>query len=402
MKKLVIILAVVCVLFAGIVGYMTYTDQSTEEAEPSAEPETSEAVEPEETAALIVVQTFDYDALYASHEPDEIVAQINGNDVLWDEYFYWVATNAAQVENYISTMANYGIEISWDDPWSTESDQSYAEYITWSSEECIKQIASIEGFAEENDIQLSDEILTQIDEELQTTITNICGEEATEEDFEEYLRSLYLTRALYDRMNRINYLYQEGYNQLYGENGELVSDETALNYLTDNEYLSATHILLMTVDSATGEALDEDTIAQQKAKAEELAAELQAITNQEELVARFAELKEEYCEDTGKTLYPDGYTFTPGTMVTEFEDTCSDLEDYEVSDPVLTSYGYHIIMRLPLSADSIIGYSSAGTPMTARSYAANSEYGSRMDAQLEKAVFSYVPGFELNIKDFLK
>ena len=402
MKRLVVILAVVCILFAGVVGYMTYIDQPEKEAEPTAEPETTGTPEAEESAAPITVLTLDYDALYASHEPDEVVAQINGKDVRWDEYFYWIAATAGQVENYISTMANYGLAVNWDDPWSTESEQSFVEYVVWSSEENLKMLATVEDFAAENDVQLSEEILAQIDEEIQSTIASVCGEDADEEDFEEYLKSLYMTRAIYERMTRTNYLYQEGYNQLYGKNGELVSDEAALNYLTDNEYLSATHILLMTVDSATGEALDEDTIAQQKAKAEELAAELQAITDQQELVARFAELKEQYCEDTGKTLYPDGYTFTPGTMVAEFEDTCKALEEYQVSDPVLTTYGYHVIMRLPLSADGIIDYSSAGTPLTARSYTANAEYASRMDAQYEKAVFEYVPGFSINIEEFLK
>ena len=86
----------------------------------------------------------------------------------------------------------------------------------------------------------------------------------------------------------------------------------------------------------------------------------------------------------------------------EFEDTCKALEEYQVSDPVLTTYGYHVIMRLPLSADGIIDYSSAGTPLTARSYTANAEYASRMDAQYEKAVFEYVPGFTINIEEFLK
>lgn len=402
MKKLVVILAAVCLLFAGVVGYVTYIDQPEEEPEPTAEPEITEPVEAEESAAPITVLTVDYDALYASHQPDEVVAQVNGRDVCWDEYFYWIASTASQVENYISNMAYYGLAVSWDDPWSAEGEESFADYVVLISEENLKLVACIEDFAEENNIQLSEETLAKIDEEIQSTIVSACGEDADEEDFEEYLNSFHMTRAIYDRMTRINYLYQENYNQLYGENGELVSDEAALNYLADNEYLAATHILLMTIDSATGEALDEDTIAQQKTKAEELSTELQAIEDPQQLVARFAELKEEYCEDTGKTLYPDGYIFTPGTMVAEFEDACKALEEYQVSDPVLTTYGYHVIMRLPLSVDGIIDYSTAGTPLTARSYAANAEYGSRMDAQYEKTVFEYVPGFTINIKDFLK
>ena len=401
MKKLVIILVVVCVLFAGVVGYMSYTNQSVD-AEPSAEPEASQTLETEESGTEVQTLTVDYDAMRASHEPDEVVATCNGRDVRWDEYFYWASYNAAQVENYINSMASYGATISWDDPWSQDSDESYAEYVPANAQEQIKQVNCIEDFAAENNIVLSDEVLAEMDEQLKSTIASVCGEDATEEDFNEYLDQAYLTRELYDRMNTMNYLYQQGYTQLYGENGELVDDAAAIAYLEDNEYISANHILLMTVDSATREALDEETIAAQEQKAQEIAAELQAIDDPQLLLARFAELKEEYCEDTGKVSYPDGYTFTPGTMVTEFEDTCNALEDYQVSDPILSSYGYHVIIRLPLDPDKVVEYSYEGTPLTARSLAANAEYASRMDAQYEKAEFAFVPGFTFNIKDYLK
>ena len=402
MKKLVVILAVVCVLFAGVVGYMSFTNRPAD-VDPAEEPEASQTLDAQESAEPVQVLSVDYDAMRASHEPDEIVATCNGRDVRWDEYFYWVSYNAAQVENYINSMATYyGMEVSWDDPWGQDTDQSFAEYVPASAEEQIKQVNCIEDFAAENNVVLSDDTLAEIEEQLKSTIASTCGEDATEEDFNEYLDQVYMTRALYDRMNRINYLYQQGYTQLYGENGELVDDAAAIAYLEDNEYISANHILLMTMDSATGEALDEETIAAQEQKAREIAEELQAIEDPQQLLARFAELKEEYCEDTGKVTYPDGYTFTPGTMVTEFEDACNALADYQVSDPILTSYGYHIIIRLPLDPDKIVEYSYEGTPLNARSLAANAEYASRMDAQYEKTSFEYVPGFSFSIKDFLK
>ena len=80
MKKLVIILVVVCVLFAGVVGYMSYTNQSAD-AEPSAEPEASQTLETEESGTEVQMLTVDYDAMRASHEPDEVVATCNGRDV---------------------------------------------------------------------------------------------------------------------------------------------------------------------------------------------------------------------------------------------------------------------------------------------------------------------------------
>ena len=405
MKKLVVILVAVCILFAGVVGYISYTNRPADvepEAEPEAAPETSQALDAEESGTEVQTLSVDYDAMRASHEPDEVVATCNGRDVRWDEYFYWASHNATQVENYINTMAMYGLSVSWDDPWSQDTEESFADYVSSCTEEQIRQVNCIEDFAVENNVVLGDEILAEMDEQVKSEMVTACGEDATEEEFNEYLDQAYMTREFYDRMNRINYLYRQGYIQLFGETGELIDDAAAIAYLEDNGYVSANHILLMTIDSATGEALDEETIAAQEEKAKEIAAELQAIEDPQLLLARFAELKEEYCEDTGKVTYPDGYTFTPGTMVTEFEDACNALEEYQVSDPVLTSYGYHVIIRLPFDPDRVVEYSYEGTPLTARSLAANAEYASRMDAQYEKTTFELVPGFSFNIKDFLK
>lgn len=188
------------------------------------------------------------------------------------------------------------------------------------------------------------------------------GEEGTEEDFQEYLDSLYRSREAYDRTNMANYINMQNFSESYGLKGEKVSDEQAIGYLEENGYVYANHILLATMDLTTGEALDEAAVAQKKAQAESLVEELKAIDDHEQLVERFKALKEEYCEDTGKTAYPDGYLFQTGDMVEEFESAALLLEEYGVSEPVESPYGYHIILRLPLDADAIVGYSTPARP----------------------------------------
>ena len=49
-------------------------------------------------------------------------------------------------------------------------------------------------------------------------------------------------------------------------------------------------------------------------QAQAFADELRAIEDKGERLKRFAELKAEFCEDTGKETFPDGYIFLPGTM----------------------------------------------------------------------------------------
>jgi hypothetical protein len=149
----------------------------------------------------------------------------------------------------------------------------------------------------------------------------------------------------------------------------------------------------MTMDKGTGEAVDEATAAEKKAKAEEVYAELAAIEDVEELLKRFKELKEEYDEDTGKTYYPDGYTFVPGTMVAEFEAAVTSMEDYQLSEPVQTSYGWHVIIRMPLAGSNLLSDSS-GNLVPAAWMFAQQEMGSELETYLVTDAIEYAEGFE--------
>ena len=57
----------------------------------------------------------------------------------------------------------------------------------------------------------------------------------------------------------------------------------------------------------------------------------------------FDGLVAEYNMDPGVESNPDGYTFAKGEMVPEFEEKCYSMEIGEISEPVKTTYGYHII-----------------------------------------------------------
>ncbi len=67
----------------------------------------------------------------------------------------------------------------------------------------------------------------------------------------------------------------------------------------------------------------------------------------------FDALIKEYGEDPGMTVNAGGYYFTTGEMVKPFEDTAFALKEGEISQPVETDFGYHIIQRLPLDDDAI-------------------------------------------------
>ena len=56
-----------------------------------------------------------------------------------------------------------------------------------------------------------------------------------------------------------------------------------------------------------------------------------------------------YGEDPGMAANPGGYLFGPGEMVAEFEEGTKALQPGQISQPIQSSYGWHIIQRLPLT-----------------------------------------------------
>ena len=387
MKKFVVLLVVLCLAFTVALGFlgrspMPLTGDSAETQEPAAE-----------TAVPVEVEKLDYEALYALHDPAEVVMIVDGKDVTWGEYFSWLYMSAMQTEQYFVAMANYGVPLKWSDPVG-EDGSTYADAAITGGENTLRQLMTILGYAESQGVEASQETLDAVQAQRDSDKLATVGEEGTEEDFAQFLHSLYRSEEAYQRATMANYLNLQHYTDTYGANGEKVSDDQALGYLEENGYLYANHILLTTMDLQTGEALEEAAVAEKEAQAQALAEELQAIQDPEQLVKRFLELKEEYDEDTGKTAYPDGYVFLPGEMVAEFEEGVKALADYGVSQPVKTSYGYHVILRLPLTADTVVSYDSTGAAVTGRSLFASFDYAAGLDAYLENLSVEYADDFQ--------
>lgn len=392
MKRFFIILLAVLLLFAGVAGYFTMKNRP---APVQDEPDPSVIEEPTEEGYGITLRTIDREAVYALHDPEEIVATIDGRDVTWDEYFYWLSSGAASVENYMLQMAFYGDGASWEDPWGDDPDEDFFDYVIYSAEENIKPFAVIEGIAKEYGVELDEAGQQNLADQLAQHRVEAVGEEGTDEEYAEYLRTVeHMRYETLETLMRDSALYQAGFTAIYGENGAKVTDEDAMAWLEESGTMRANHILRLTMDMDTGEALDEDAAAQKEAEAAAIAAQLQAIEDPEELLARLAELKEQWDEDSGKEANPDGYVFGEGEMVEPFETATKNLRDYQVSDPVKTEFGYHVIVRLPLDPETVIGYSSEGTPMTARAACANARYGQLLDEKLLAAKLQYAEGFE--------
>lgn len=122
--------------------------------------------------------------------------------------------------------------------------------------------------------------------------------------------------------------------------GEIKIDDAEVMDTFRDTYVKAKHILISTVDANTGAALSEEEVALAQTKAQD-------ILNQLNAGADFDELMNANSEDPGLANAPDGYVFTKGEMVQEFETAAYALAENQISGLVNTSYGIHILKRVP-------------------------------------------------------
>ena len=394
MKRFVVIVLAVLLIF-GIVASIVSSTQKAPQPEAPA-PTDAAAPAPDAptgtTAEPVVIRSLDEDAIRALRAPDEVVLSLGDETVSWDEYCQWLFSTGRQIEDYFRQMASfYGLAADWEGSVGDGSGMTYAQYAVHETNENLSNILAYRRFAAGEQISLSEEQQAQLTDE--ALAKALLGENATVDQLAAELEKEGFGIETFRRIRETNLQLDAFFDETYGENGGKVTDEEAVAYLEEKGYVSAGHILLMTIDPNTGDKLEEAAVAEKKLKAGEIADELRAIADPEQRERRFLELKAELCEDGGKIAYPNGYTYTAGTMVKEFENAVNALEPFEVSDPVESAYGYHVIMRLPLRADSLL-YSAQGTPVTARQETAVAGMNDRLAAFIEANPVAFAEGIE--------
>ncbi len=122
------------------------------------------------------------------------------------------------------------------------------------------------------------------------------------------------------------------------EEGKLDGSEENLKKVYQENFRTIKHILFSTTDPNTNEEIYD------LAQTLDLAKNAIKMINSGEY--SFDDVMKGYSMDPGLASAPDGYTFTNnGTMVAPFEDAAFALEIGEISEPVATSFGYHILKR---------------------------------------------------------
>lgn len=268
------------------------------------------------------------------------IATVNGKDIQAERLLFWLA-NAVQSE------MSYGGPTS-DEEWATMSESSKSEAM-----DAAVFYRIIESKAEENGITLTQEQ----EEEVTSYITDSVEESGSEEAFRASLNEVCISPEGYKALIRVRYLYENLRDKLEEDGVIAVTDSDLEQYVEEHGIYAAKHILLATRRSdESGEDYEEfsdEEKAETLQKANELRAQLAEAGDSEEL---FDQLMKEYSEDgrdeDGELYAPDGYTYvSPGEMVPEFEEGATALEIGEISDPIQTDYGYHIILRIPVDLE---------------------------------------------------
>ena len=272
------------------------------------------------------------------NEGAETVLTVNGDAVAADEYSGYMLYN---MQYYASMYAQMGLTDLW-------SNEDMAKSLGASMPEAAEQQAIYARVV----MQKFNELGLKLGYNEQKEMAEIRRNSIDNTSKDAYLTQIAqfgFSDQTYQNFMYISQCYQALNDYYFGENGaNTPSDEDIQKYYEEN-YITAKHILISTVDPASGETKRTD---------EEAKKEAQSILDRINAGEDFDTLMNQYSEDTGLSNNPNGYTFTEGQMVTEFYDGAKALAEDEVSELVKSSYGYHIIKRVKLDDSQLDNFKS--------------------------------------------
>ena len=272
------------------------------------------------------------------NEGAETVLTVNGDAVTADEYSGYMLYN---MQYYASMYAQMGLIDLW-------SNEDMAKSLGASMPEAAEQQAIYARVVMQKFNELGLKLSYNEQKEMASVRRNSIAN-TTKDAYLNQIAQFGFSDQTYQNFMYISQCYQALNDYYFGENGvNTPSDEDIQKYYEDN-YITAKHILITTVDPASGETKRTD---------EEAKKEAQSILDRINAGEDFDTLMNQYSEDTGLSNNPNGYTFTEGQMLTEFYDGAKALAEDEVSELVKSSYGYHIIKRVKLDDSQLDNFKS--------------------------------------------
>lgn len=260
---------------------------------------------------------------------DTTLLTVNGEEITAQEYLYWLGNMTAYYNNLYAAYTGQGITLTDEIEKGTTWDERLKE-IAYQN---VLLLTLTPKIAQDRGVALSRDQLLELVDQRQANV-----DRSGREVYAYQLQAMNINDRQAFEMDHMSALFnaiQETYvSQILAD----LDKDRVDGYIKEQDILGAKHILLLTKDMVTGQPYDDAKIAEQKAKAEDILAQLKG-------GADFDTLMKENSEDTGLESYPEGYTFTAGEMVPEFENAARMLDIGKFSDIVESDYGFHIILR---------------------------------------------------------
>ncbi len=296
-------------------------------------------------------------------DPDDmayLTADIRSTDPLFtvdevgvnaEEYLFWLV-------NAISEQQYYGY-ILGDEGWDTtlSDGTTTAQAMKEDARQAAMLYQVVRNKAKEQGVSLTAEQTEELAAELADFKEQAGGQEA----YQSWLESHCISEEGFLAINEVGYLNQNLREKLT-EGGELAVTEADVEHFVETEGIYAAKHILIATRHINDDGSYEDFTAEEKEEAfqqvQSLREQLRQAGDSETL---FDELMNEHSQDgrdeNGELYYPQGYDFAyAGQMVPEFENGALALEVGQVSEPIETDYGYHIILRLSPNMDKVRSY----------------------------------------------
>lgn len=332
--KRMIALALAGVLSLGLLTGCRTTGGASSSASASG---STSVEEPENLLDVDAIE--DVCAFLTGYSADEVVAKAEGIEVTVGELLYWMSATLDEMLSYYYYY--YGVtELPWDET-DESGETTFARFVVQDALDFALMQRLVEQKGKEAGLTLRQEDEDAIQVALEGLKEDAAAQGVTAE---ELLWEQGLTPELFRWNFECDYLYQAIADKEFGD--QIPSVESLRAEKEKEGYYRVKHILQATVDTATGQPLDEETAAKKKAMAEDL---LKQLKDSKDLETVFDRLMVSHSEDPGLVSNPDGYEFQANTNIDPaFEEAALALKDGELSGIVEGVSGYHIILRLPL------------------------------------------------------
>jgi Parvulin-like peptidyl-prolyl isomerase len=272
--------------------------------------------------------------------PDEVLLTVDGWDVTADRYFYWLTSTCDYISSYYEKA---GKTVDWSE---NHNGQSLAQYAQQQALSNTALYAEIESWAKKYGCEVTQDDLNGISTEWDTKAQEYGGEEP----YLAKLAYMGIDKATAQLISADFYLYNHLYEKFCDKDSELYPNQADLDsYAKENSFLTVDDILISTADVTAG---DTAALAKKKQQAQVL---LSTISASSSPLTTFADLADQYSQESSRSDYPDGFTFAPGTgvMPDAFEKAALALKENGISGVVETDKGYYIILRKQLDMDTV-------------------------------------------------